>query len=393
MRLGGSFMAMRSDERTNAKGSFTRRDYIRAEGYLEMETSALAAAHITVRTYDNYYQRNKEDYSALTKKWGEPDYDNENYAALEVLGTYEGLENLLLSAGMEGALNTMDKYNIRKDGLIMVDREAVFFQAEWFREDTFSLLGGIRLERNSQFGFAPAPKISAMYHLPGGFRLLGGAGLGYRAPSFTDLYVTMDDTVVSGHPTVLGNEELKPEYALGFNLGLEYAKPGVFSARINGYYSELWNEIAYVLQGYSGSGTEIHMNENIYRSLRTGFDTEGRLDFLKYWYVSAGYSWLFAWDRSEETELHLQPAHTVKGKAGFEHKDSGIAFYLQSRFFSALVPDNPSYDPRFILDFYFSVMAGEHFKIHAGVDNILGEINSSGPVTAQTFYIGLKYFL
>jgi outer membrane receptor for ferrienterochelin and colicins len=275
----------------------------------------------------------------------------------------------------------------------MVDKEALFFQAEWFREDKFSLLGGIRLERNSQFGFAPAPKISAMYHLPGGFRLLGGVGLGYRAPSFTDLYVTMDDTIVSGHPTVLGNEDLNPEYALGFNMGLEYVKAGLFSARINGYYTELWNEIAYVLQGYTGSGTEIHMNENIYRSLRTGFDAEVRLDFLKHWYVSTGYSRLFAWDRSEQTELHFQPAHTVKGKAGFEYKDYGIVTYLQGRFFSPLDPGNPAYNFRFVLDFYFAVALGKHFKIHAGVDNILGETDSPGPVTAQSFYLGLKYFL
>ncbi|MDR1429461.1 MAG: TonB-dependent receptor, partial [Spirochaetaceae bacterium] len=393
MSAGGSFMAMRSDERTDAKGSFTRKDYIRADAYLEMELSSFTGTNINIRLYDNYYRRNKDDYSALTNKWGGGDYDNENYAALEAMGTYDGVENWIFTAGMEGAVNTLDKYNIRKDGIIMVDKEALFFQAEWFRVNTFSLLGGIRLERNSQFGFAPAPKVSAMYHLGRGWRILGGAGLGYRAPSFTDLYVTMDDAVVSGHPTVLGNENLKPEYALGFNLGLEYSKPGLFSARINGYYSELWNEIAYVFQGYGGSGSEIHMNENIYRSLRTGFDTEGRLDFLKYWYVSLGYSWLFAWDRSEQTELHLQPSHTAKGKAGFEHSGSGISTYLQGRFFSPLDPDNPSYDPRFILDLYVSVAAGKHFKIHAGIDNILGEINSLGPVTAQTFYLGLKYSL
>jgi outer membrane receptor for ferrienterochelin and colicins len=393
MRFGGSFMVMRSDERTNAKGSLTRRDYIRADAYLETELNSFTAGNLSLRLYDNYYRRNKDDYSALTNKWAGTDYDSENYAALEAMGTYEGFDNLLLSAGVEGALNTLDKYNIRKDGIVMVDKEALFFQAEWFQEDKFSLLGGIRLERNSQFGFAPAPKLSAMYHLPGGFRLLGGAGLGYRAPSFTDLYVTMDDTIVSGHPTVLGNEDLKPEYALGFNLGLEYVNNGLFSARVNGYYSELWNEIAYVLQGHNAAGTEIHMNENIYRSLRTGFDTEGRIDFLKYWYVSAGYSWLFAWDRSNHTELHHQSAHTAKGKAGFEHKGSGITTYLRGRFFSPLDPGNPAYDSRFILDFYFSIAAGAHFKIHAGIDNVLGETDSPGPLTAQTFYMGLKYFL
>jgi outer membrane receptor for ferrienterochelin and colicins len=393
MRLGGSFMAMRSDERTNVSGSFIRRDYLRAEGYVETGFSLKEAMNITLRLYDNYYQRDKQSYSALTGGWGRDDYDNENYLSLEFLGTYEGYENLVLVAGAEGAVNTADKYTIRTDGLSIVDKEALFFQAEWFREDKFSLLGGIRLERNSQFGFAPAPKVSGMYYLPGGFRLLGGAGLGYRAPSFTDLYVTMDDTIVAGHPTVLGNEDLMPEYALGFNLGIEYLGEGPVSARINGYYTELWNEIVYTYQGLTSAGREIWMNENIDRTVRTGFDTEGRVVLFGSAYMSAAYSWLFAWDRGADAEMHVHPAHTVRGKLGWDHKKSGVNTYVQGRFLSSMETDSRVYDSRFILDFYIAVSFAKHFTIRASADNLTGLVHPLSPAVGRVFSLGFKYVL
>ncbi|MDR0732369.1 MAG: hypothetical protein LBF63_11920, partial [Treponema sp.] len=52
------------------------------------------------------------------------------------------------------------------------------FQAERFKEKTYSVLAGFRLERNSQYGFSAAPKVSAMYHLPKNFQVLGGGRSG-----------------------------------------------------------------------------------------------------------------------------------------------------------------------------------------------------------------------
>ncbi|MDR2029017.1 MAG: TonB-dependent receptor [Treponema sp.] len=394
MSAGGSFMAMRSDEQTSSTGSLTRRDYIRAGGYIEAKLAPWSG-NLTLRLYDDYYQRDMDTYSGIMKTWTTGNnHEYENIAAFEAIGTYDGVSNFIFTAGLEGAYNSMDKYNLRNNGTFAaVDKEALYAQAEYFREDRYSFILGARGERSSQFGLGGAPKLSAMVHLPKGFRLLGGAGLGYRAPSFSDLYVSMDDTVVAGHPTVLGNKDLNPEYALGFNLALEYSKTDLFFAQINGYYTELWNEILYDYVSTSPSGTVTYQNRNVARSLRTGFDTEGRLTLFKSAFVSAGYSWLYSYDRTEEDELHGQPAHTVKAKLGWDYKKAGIYTYLQSRFFSPLDPDDDSYDPRFILDFYFSITFAEHFKINASVDNITGLIDPLGPTVGQTFTLGFKYSL
>ncbi|MDR1626466.1 MAG: TonB-dependent receptor [Spirochaetia bacterium] len=396
VRLGGAFMLLRSDDKTNTAGSLERRDYLRANGYAETDFTPLENGNLTLRLYDDYYQRDKDTYSALIDTWFRGDnHEEENLVAAEALGVYDGVEDFIFTLGLEGAYNRMDKYNLRNDGtLASLNKQAVFVQAENFAEGVYSLIGGLRLERNSMFGLAAAPKLSAMYHLSKEFRVLGGAGLGYRAPSFNDLYVTMDETVVSGHPTVLGNEDLKPEYALGFNAALEYSAEKRF-AQLNVYYTELSNEIAYADTGAKTSkNAVIYKNENVFRSFRTGVDGEAKITLFEHGFVSAGYSYLYAYDRSEEEKLHIQPAHTAKTKAGADFKGAGIHTYLQGRWFSPLDPSDPDYDnARLILDFYFSAAIGGHIKIRLSVDNITGETDPLGPITAQTFSLGIQYSL
>jgi outer membrane receptor for ferrienterochelin and colicins len=394
MSAGGSFTLMRSKDRTSVAGSLDRFDYLRADGYIEGELFPLESVTLTIRAYDNFYQRDKDTYSGILKKWTTGNYhENENLAALEVMGTYDGIEDFIFTAGLEGLYNSMDKYNLRNNGTFAADdREALYVQAEYFQEDRYSLILGARGERSSQFGLGGAPKLSAMFHLPVGFRILGGAGLGYRAPNFADLYVSMDDSVVPGHPRVLGNTELKPEYALGFNLGLEYANADRFFAQFNAYYTELWNEITYQDMGVV-SGTQTYQNKNVARSLRTGIDAEGRLTLFGSVFASAGYSWLYTYDRTAKEELRVQPAHTAKMKLGLDHTNTGINTYLQGHFFSPLDPDDDSYEPRFILDWYFAWTFAEHYKIHASVDNLTGLIDPLGPAVGRAFTLGFKYSL
>jgi outer membrane receptor for ferrienterochelin and colicins len=310
------------------------------------------------------------------------------------MGVYDGIENYIFTLGLEGAYNTMDKYNLRNDGetFAAVDKEAVFFQAERFAEDVYSVMAGLRLERNSQFGdLVAAPKVSAMYHLSEEFRVLGGAGVGYRAPEFNEMYIEKD---TPGHPYLKGNEDLKPEYSLGFNLGLEYAQPGR-SAQVNFYYTELKDEIEYNDTGLPGSnGLNIYRPENIYRSMRWGADSEAKISVFEYGFFSAGYSYIFGWDREEKQKLHEQPAHTIKAKCGADYEGAGIYTYFQGRYFSPLYPEDPDYEARFVLDFYFSAGIGEHIKLRFSIDNLTGEIDKSlGPATAQTFSLGIQYSL
>ena len=79
-------------------------------------------------------------------------------------------------------------------------------------------------------------------------------------------------------------------------------------------------------------------------------------------------------------------------KVGVDFPGPKIYTWLQSRFFSKFRdPTRVGTEERFILDFYFSIGLGNHFKLNFGIDNVTGEMDRIGPETAQTFSIGLTY--
>jgi outer membrane receptor for ferrienterochelin and colicins len=406
LRLGGSFMFLQSEQQTNPSGSLARSDYIRADGFINVDLFSVKNTLLNIRLYDNYFQRDRSAYTASDDRWANTgQFENENLVSLEAAGTYEGFPQWLLSAGLEASYNTMRKFNLTEK-INGVDREALFIQAEQFREKTYSVLGGFRVERNSQYGFSYAPKISGMYHLPtrggspSGFLVLWSAGVGYRAPNFNDLYLVKDDPP---HPLILGNPDLKPEYAVNVSGGLEYAHERG-SATVNGYYTELFDEIAYINTGVVERGMIVYDTGNISRSFRSGFDTEGKVSFLTWAYASAGYSYLYAYDRTTGAELHPQPAHTVKFRLGLDTGKPGAigenaakrnwSFHVWAggRFFSAIETIQSSGGSRFILDAYAAVLMGKHFKVYASADNITGTIDIFfGPAAPQTFSLGMNY--
>jgi outer membrane receptor for ferrienterochelin and colicins len=390
LNWGGAFMQMRRDSTTNINEDIERIDYLRTDAFIELNYTPSSSLHIDAQFYDNYYERDRDAFSAANKTWvlGN-NHETENIAAFEATGSYSGIQNFIFDAGLEAYYNTMRKASL-KEKSVSRDSEALFGQAEYYKSDRYSIIGGIRLERDSQFGFIAVPKLSAMYHLPAGFRILGGGGLGYRAPSFNDLYQNFSNTT----QWVRGNPNLKPEYSISSNAALEWSYRKNF-VQVNVYYTELFDEIDTVLTETKGR-QRIYDYRNISRSYRFGLDAETKVYIIEYFYFGAGYNWLSAYDRSSKEELHLQPEHTLRFKSGIEHKRIGINAYFQGRYFSKFPMLLGGQDivkaPRFILDFYASQNIGGNFSVNLGVENITGTIDTTlGPFTAQAISLGVKY--
>jgi outer membrane receptor for ferrienterochelin and colicins len=396
LSFGGSFLLLRSDEQTSAFGNLNRRDYMRADGHVEVEWFLTDDAMLNFRLYNNYYQRDFDNYDAFSGQWVRGNrFENDNITALEVMGSWLFRPNLIFTSGIEGSFAFMDKHNLAHD-FVTMNRQALFFQAERFVSGSYAAVAGVRVERNSYFGFAALPRVSGMMHLGRGFRAFVGAGMGFRAPDFTDMYMLMD---APGHPLVLGNPDLQPEYSLGYNVGLEWTgERGFFHANI--FHQELWNEMSYVSAFGRPDyipGRDHNVRMNIHRSARFGIDTEGRINLPLYTFVSVGYGWLFHWNRYEGTRHFVQPTHTLRTRLGFSLPTPRIDAHLQARWFSSFTTgtvnttNRINQDSRFILDFFFAYQINDHFRINFGIDNITGELHPHGPATRQTFSVGIGF--
>ncbi|MCL1991867.1 MAG: TonB-dependent receptor [Spirochaetes bacterium] len=387
LTVGSSVMLLREDEQLDVFGSLDRRTWMRVDSHAELQWFPSDSAMLNFRLYNSYYQRNWDMLNALTDTWTAGDrFENDNIVAAEVVGSWLFRPRLMFTGGVESSLSTMRQYNLA-ESFVMMDRQAVFLQAELFEPGGYSLVAGLRVERNSRFGVAAAPRLSAMTHLGGGFRGFASTGLAFRAPDFSDLYMDMGPQHVPGHAVVRGNPELTPEFSFGSSAGLEWSGDRGFS-QINIFHHELWDEMADVFfPGLGIAGENIRMN--IDRTMRTGIDAESRVNLPFNTFVSAGYGWVFAWDRGAGERLHLQPAHTVRARAGVDLPSPGLSSFLQARWLSAV----DTVDARFLLDFFFTYRISENFRFNLGIDNITGELNPLGPATRQSFSLGIVYTL
>ncbi|MDR3115512.1 MAG: TonB-dependent receptor [Treponema sp.] len=390
MQAGGSLMGMQSEDKTSASGDRTRYRHTRADGHISAEVSPVEHTQFHIKLYDSFYQRDKDGYNAGDAAWiAGKNYENEHILSLEAQGVWSGFPQWILLGGVEATYNRMYKYNFDNQGSpqVWLDKEAVFLQAERSVAYRYAVIGGIRLERNAQFGFFPAPKISAMYYITPELRILGGAGIGYRAPSFSDLYQITDSPRYVMYP----NPDMNPEYALSFNAGAEFALPACF-VQVNYFYSELFEEIHYFYRdtqtnepvAFDNGRVEtnddnkpIRFRDNLSCSRRFGFDGEGRIRFARYFFVSAGERFIFAYNVSDGVVLHDVPANTITVKLGLnteKMRKNPLYTYVGARFITPLDDGSSQDKPQFILDYFFNLRIARYWTIHFSITNMTGEI-------------------
>jgi len=394
--LGGNLTTMRTDEQTNVQGSLSRQDINRYEGFIKGKHMPGDNVSLNIQVYDNFYERDKKTYSGIMDTWDEGEYELENIIAGEIYGNIDLSDNLMIVAGIEGYLNTMERevLSLENDnGNVSRNGQALVLQGEWYNEEVYSLIAGLRTERDSQYGIAAAPRIAAMYYLKPELRLLAGLGVGYRAPDFNDLYL-YNNQITAMPYTIAGNPDLDPEYSTGGNIGFEYSAQRYFFQG-NFYYTELFQEIIYEDTGIVDltSGKIIYRTGNLERSLRAGFDTEARSRLFGPFFASLGYNYLFAYNRTESSEIREQPAHTARGRIGAENRDRGYYFHFTALYFSPVDPDDEDYlaEHRYRLDLYGSKGFGKHFEGFFSVENLTGYINPSlGPYFGPVFTLGIE---
>ncbi len=125
-------------------------------------------------------------------------------------------------------------------------------------------------------------------------RLHASAGSGFRAPS---LYELLDPTY--------GNQKLKPEESLSYDLGLEQTfLDNRLTVDVTGFYNEIENKILYQSTGfYTGNYANISRE----RSMGVEASVKGRIwEKLD---IAASYAYVKAWNPNSNEDSLRQPRH------------------------------------------------------------------------------------
>ena len=175
---------------------------------------------------------------------GEHDLQSDQQRTMVNLkGVFELPYENRLSAGLEWRYDWLNA-PMRVEGEKVSDwTGALYVQDEFNLWNWLNITGGLRLNKNQNFGLKLTPKISTMFSM-GDWRIRATWSEGFKSPTPKELYYRYIKEM-NGSYLYMGNPDLKPQTSDYFSLGVEYSWKG-FYFNVSGYYNTLNNMITLV---------------------------------------------------------------------------------------------------------------------------------------------------
>ena len=219
-------------------------------------------------------------------------------------GVFELPANNLLSAGMETRFDWLHApMRVDEGGTVTDDTEALYVQDEYSPWKVLQLTGGLRLDRNRQFGLHITPKLSAMVSGTEWLRLRAAWSQGFKTPTPKEQHYRYVREM-SGTYLYLGNKDLRPQTSNYLSVSAEVIAGG-FSLSVTGYCNKVKDMIALTtIPNYRApeeyqTQYELHKTrqyQNMEDARTLGFDVNVRYAYRDF-AVGGSYSYL-------DTEAH-----------------------------------------------------------------------------------------
>ncbi len=238
-----------------------------------------------------------------------------------------------LSAGFEYRYDWLEAPYRVEGGRATDNTQALYVQDEWSLVCcdgiATNLTGGLRLNRNQQFGYYLTPKLSAMVKL-GDLRLRATWSQGFKSPTPKELhYRYVRD--MNGTYLYLGNTSLRPQTSNYFSFGPECTWGGL-TASVTAYYNKVDKMITLVTVPASQVPAELYAQyqplktrqyQNLESAKTWGADVNLHWRISKEWTAAAAYSYLDTDARCYDSEKDELQAVVIDGMA--HHKASWSA--------------------------------------------------------------------
>lgn len=261
-------------------------------------------------------------------------------------------------------------------------RVAVFAQDEWALDETFGLLGGIRVDVDDQFGTFPTPRVSARYRPVSGLTFRGTWGLGYKAPLPRDLGIFFDNPGAGYR--VVGNADLEPETASTFSASMHLRPTRRLRVDVELYRSAIDDLITIVAGPPAPPGEpRIFTYGNVETARLRGLEASVEWFPVPGLRLRAGYEALEALDLELERPLPDRPRNRVTAGLGVVVPEWGLdvdvrGAWTDARTFFSPDPDGgPDVEitaPPFVrIDARAELEVTQEIAAFVGADNILGE--------------------
>ncbi len=213
----------------------------------------------------------------------------------------------MFTAGIEGQFEGLSTPRLEQ-GRGTRQRFALFVQDEWRPgAGRVVIVPGGRFDLDSQFGAYATPRLAVRVDPAPALTLRASAGLGYRAPSFRELYLSFANP--SAGYRVTGNPELVPETSRGLTVGFLVRAAAFAQLEVHAFANDLRDLITLDSSGGLGVGQSRFSYVNVGSARTRGVEAVLGLRVLRGLAIDASYTLGDTLDREHRRPLPGKPLH------------------------------------------------------------------------------------
>ena len=277
--------------------------------------------------------------------------------------TYTGLERHRWTAGFTAEAN-----HTRNTGFGDINKKqallALFAQDEFTPIDTVFFTAGFRSDDFDTFGRATTGRATAAWLVaPRALKLRASYGTAFRSPSFLDLY--------GQSAFYVGNPNLRPERARGWDSGVDYYLPNK-----NGALSATWFETDFT--DLIASTTNFRSVENIQRARTRGAELTARTTLPATIEIRASFTYLEAQNLTSNTRLLRRPRQSGRIDAWHDFgagvsAGAGMNFAAHRRDVNAKTYAQIDQEDYTVTRVYAAWQINPHLALKLRFENVLNE--------------------
>ena len=271
-----------------------------------------------------------------------------------------------------------------------VDSYATYVQDQWQVNDKLYIIPSLRFEHNGQFGSEVTPKVGLTYNFNNFWRFKANYGLGYKAPTITELYMRMHRAMGPRTVNIYGNPELDPEKSKSFDFSVE-ADKGAWFGKVTYFNNKVTNLIT--TERFTGpTGPSDYRYVNVDDAQINGIEAEVGRRIGKRWTTKLTHNWLDAIDKKKHTQLDNRAKNTTTFQLIYDDKDKmhGFSAVLWDQFASDYHYDGKMYTYNTV-NFSFNKKLNEAFSVYGGVDNIFNKKIDAIYIDGRMWRVGAEW--
>ncbi|HDF2341335.1 TPA: ligand-gated channel protein [Morganella morganii] len=138
---------------------------------------------------------------------------------------------------------------------------ALFAEDDWALTNDFTLTGGLRMDKDENFGTHWTPRVYGVWHLDESWTVKGGVSTGYRSPDLRQATASWGQVTGGGslNGVIFGNPDLKPEKSVTEEISVLWNNQDNLNMSLTVFNTDFKDKITEIRR--CGTGTKVKCTE------------------------------------------------------------------------------------------------------------------------------------